>query len=254
MFLCNAFKGFRQGAPRIIDIGWMIRAAHASFIWEEPVRFQRDSLPCPSPKSVQRCPSVMDLESRYFVIRCPVDLEIGLKKADGGYCLTNLLGEKGALSPEKFSHFVSLNAPAQWRSEDRPIIQIHTPYRFVADQPVILNQLPPFLDYREAALPGVQICGRMPIHIWPRMLMWAFEWHDPDLPLSLKRGDPWFYLHFETERPDQRIRLSEAAWTEDLAAYCRGLDGVTSYVSNTYSLLKVAKKRRPKTLLRVKPR
>lgn len=36
------------------------------------------------------------------------------------------------------------------------------------------------------------ISGRFPIHIWPRHLMWTFEWHDTSQDLVLTRGQPWF--------------------------------------------------------------
>lgn len=76
-------------------------------------------------------------------------------------------------------------------------MQILTPYVFLADEPVYLTQLPPFAHYREPQLPGTLIGGRVPIHIWPRRMMWAFEWYDTSKPIVLTRGEPWFYLRFE---------------------------------------------------------
>ena len=67
------------------------------------------------------------------------------------------------------------------------------------------------------------IDGRMPIHIWPRPLMWAFEWYDTNKPLVLKRGEPWFYLHFETSDPSRRVRMVEAEMTPALGEYLSGL-------------------------------
>ena len=61
------------------------------------------------------------------------------------------------------------------------------------------------------------IGGRLPIHIWPRQMMWAFEWFEPSKPLTLRRGEPWFYVRFETFDPTRPVRLFEAEMTPELA-------------------------------------
>jgi hypothetical protein len=94
--------------------------------------------------------------------------------------------------------------------------------------------------------------GRFPIHVWPRELVWAFEWHDINADLIIKRGDPWFYLNFETKNPARHVRLVEAEMTDDLRAYTIGMRGVTNYVSRTFSLFGTARSRRPKQLLKPK--
>ena len=93
------------------------------------------------------------------------------------------------------------------------------------------------------------IGGRFPTHIWPRILMWAFEWHDTTQDLVLRRGEPWFYIRFETMDPSRQVRLVEAEMTPELRAYCNGMDGVVNYVNRTFSLFQTAERRRPPKLL-----
>jgi hypothetical protein len=97
--------------------------------------------------------------------------------------------------------------------------------------------------------PGLMIGGRFPIDVWPRHLMWAFEWHDLDRELVLTRGAPWFYAMFETADPSRHVRLVEAERTAELKAYMAGLKGVTNYVNRTFSLFATARARRPRKLL-----
>ena len=66
---------------------------------------------------------------------------------------------------------------------------------------VYLSQLAAFAHYRPDPLPGTIFGGRFPISIWPRPLMWAFEWHEPGKDLILKRGEPLFYVQFENVEP-----------------------------------------------------
>ena len=85
---------------------------------------------------------------------------------------------------------------------------------------------------------------------WPRPLMWAFEWHDLSKDLVLSRGDPWFYVGFETVPPDRPVTLVEAELTPELREYTEQISGVVGFVNQTFSLFKTAEKRRPKSLLK----
>jgi len=192
----------------------------------------------------------MDHESRFFEVPCPVDMHLRFflnQENQPGLC--NVAGDQSAVRPSHLQEMVILQPRAEWRHSDRPIVQVRTPYRFVADEEVYLSQLPPFLHYRDSPLPGVFITGRMPIHVWPRTLSWAFEWHDTSKDLLLTRGEPWFYLKFDGNGVNRVIRLIEAEETAALTTYCRGIEGVAGFVNKTYSLFSTARERRPKHLL-----
>ena len=124
------------------------------------------------------------------------------------------------------------------------------PYYFIADEVCWMNQLPPYLTYRDPPWPGTMVGGRLPVHIWPRVMMWAFEWYDQSKPLQLKRGEPWFLLRFETSDPRRQVRLVEAEWTPELEEFSKGAAAVTNYQRRTWSLFKVAARRRPEKLIR----
>ena len=72
--------------------------------------------------------------------------------------------------------------------------------------------------------------------------------------LILRRGEPWFYVRFETEDPSRPVRLIEAEMTPQLKEYVGGLNAVTNYVNRTFSLFSTARERRPKRLLVPKQR
>lgn len=235
---------------RTLEIGWVLQPDVGTAIWFDPQQFRRDGPPPPSSKAVQACPAVIDYEARHFVVPCPVDLTLGLARdKDNKIVLRNLDGANSAVAASHVGKLVFLNAASQWRHPDRPVVQIVTPYRFVADEPCYINQLPPFLQYRREQMPGVMIGGRFQLDVWPRIMMWAFEWVDTQKPLVLRRGEPWFYVRFEAVDPSRPVRLVEAEWTPELAAYTKSIDGVTNYVKRTFSLFPIAAKRRPKTLL-----
>jgi hypothetical protein len=117
-----------------------------------------------------------------------------------------------------------------------------------------VSQLDAFAHYRANPLPGTIFGGRFPVSIWPRPLMWAFEWHEPGKDLVLKRGEPLFYVQFEGMDPSRPVQLVEAEKTADLVAYLEKLSGVVNYVNQTFSLFKAAEAVRPKKLLVPKSR
>jgi len=265
--LSNFFSRFRSqgqgveecphagGRSKVIEVGWWLDATEAKFIYDPPYVYRPSYPPPQHPKATGKCPGIVDYEARHVVVNCPFDLYIRLVRNPQGKFDLSVHGMETSVDVQKLqTDVLRLQPPNSWRTPDKPVLQIATPYRFVADEPVYLNELPPLFHYPRNPLPGLILGGRFPIDIWPRTLMWAFEWHDVSKDLILKRGEPWFCLRFETTDPSRHIRLVEAEVTPELKEYCQGLDQVNNYVGQTFSLFKVARERRPKKLLVKKAR
>ena len=242
-----------NGLPRFADVGWILDTDSAQLIWFEPKRVKTIKPERLHAKSLARCPAVLDNDSRLFEVLCPFDLEIGFRRdKDGKPTLVNLLGDQSPVRSSKLGQLITLVNESEWAHPERPVVQIITPYLVVTDEPVYVNQLPPFKHWRAKPLPGVMVSGRFPADIWPRHLMWAFEWYDIKQPISLRRGEPWWYLRFDHFDPSRPIRMIPAQMTEELREYMKGVRGVTNYVNQTYQLFQIAKERRPKILLQPK--
>ena len=232
-----------------VTIGWLIDAPKAGFIYSEPKPVKAFRTAPLSARAVQACPAVNEIERRCFEVTFPFDLRLRHAFEDGNHELYSV-PEGTRVDEDLVPYHVFLMKPEHWREADKPVIQIRAPYVFVADERVYVNQFPPFMASTPAKWPGTMTAGRFPIDIWPRVLSWGFEWNDTASDLILKRGDPWFYVFFETENPDQRIRLVQAENTDALKEYRKGLADVVQHTSNTFSLFDTAKGRRPKTLLK----
>jgi len=240
----------------MIDVGWVIDPAReATVIWEAPHRLTRPEGRTSHAKGLSQCPAINDHESRLLEVSCPIDIRLRFyRDAQGNPSMIAIDGEQSTIRPQQFGQMVMAVHPNEWRHPARPVIQVLTPLFFIADAPVWLTQVPAFYHHSATPLPGIMLGGRFPIHIWPRELVWAFEWHDTSKDLLIKRGEPWFYLQFETEDPSRHVRLVEAEMTEALRGYTNSIRGVTNYVGRTFSLFSVAKARRPATLLTPKQR
>ena len=210
-----------RGKGRTVTIGWTVRWKGAGeAIWAPPTIFNRSDSKASSAKSIQACPAAIDFDRRHFVVPCPVDLELAFTtNAQGQLQLTDAKGEQSGMRPQGRANLFQLQPPSEWRHPERPILQFTAPYVFVADSPCYVVQTAPYLHWFPEQRPGVAMGGRFPIHIWPRPLAWAFEWDDISKPLKLKRGEPWFYVSFETENPSARVRLVEQEMTEELDTY-----------------------------------
>lgn len=238
-----------------VTVGWFLAEEKGAVPFDPPERLTQRPPNKGHAKSAARCPAVVQMESRYFVVKCPYDLHVGFGRDDKGK--PHLVNRAGGASPvrgSKLAQVLTLVAEGEWRFPDRPTLQLSLPYCFIADETVYLTQLGTFAHYRRDPLPGTIFGGRFPINIWPRPIMWAFEWHEPERDLILRRGEPLFYLQFEAQGPDRPIQMIEAARTPELLAYMESLSGVVNYVNQTFALFRAAEDRRPARLLRPKDR
>ncbi|MEM0922683.1 MAG: hypothetical protein AAGI13_06525 [Pseudomonadota bacterium] len=246
-----------EGAPGTgpVRVGWLLTEDKGGVIYDPPTRLRSADTNKSHAKSASRCPAVINMESRYFAVNCPFDLHLRFARdKDGKAGLRNMLGESSPVRAKKLSNLLHVTGESEWRYPDRPTIQLSLPYLFIADEPVYMSQVAPFLHYRPDPWPGTIFGGRFPINVWPRPLMWAFEWHDPKKDLILSRGEPLFYCCFETTPQDRPVQVVEAERTPELEEYLELVSGAVNFVNQTFSLFKAAEARRPETLLTPKKR
>lgn len=238
-----------------VTVGWFRAEDKGGVIYDPPERLSFRQTNKAHAKSASRCPAVIQMESRYFFIRCPFDIHLGFERdAKGVGQLINRAGIASPIRASKLGEKLKLVSEAEWRYPDRPTIQLMLPYVFIADEPVYITQLGAFAHYRPDPLPGTIFGGRFPISLWPRPLMWAFEWHEPKKDIVLRRGEPLFYCQFEGDNPDRPVTLVEAEKTPELEAYLDHISGAVNYVNQTFSLFRQAELARPAKLLTPKKR
>ena len=233
-----------------VKVGWFLSDQKGGIIYDPPERVRSVDVDRTHAKSASRCPAVINLESRYFAVKCPFDIHIGFTRdKDGKPALRNLAGPKSTIRASKLGEKLHLTNEVEWRHKDIPTIQLSLPYVFIADEPVYMSQVAPFMHYTPDPLPGTIFGGRFPINVWPRPLMWAFEWREPEKPIKIARGDPLFYATFETMPQDRSVAMSEAVVTPELEDYMELISGAVNYVNQTFSLFEAAEARRPAKLL-----
>ena len=236
-----------------VTVGWFLTSDKGAVLFDAPERLMFRQTNKAHAKSASRCPAVIQLESRYFVVNCPYDLHIGFARDDKGKPhLINRAGVGSSIRASKLNEVLTLVAETEWRYPDRPTVQLSLPYCFIADELVYISQIGTFAHYRPNPLPGTIFGGRFPLNAWPRPLMWAFEWHEPEKDIVLRRGEPLFYCQFEPQNPERPVQVVEAERTPELTKYMEQIGGVGNYVNQTFSLFKAAEALRPAKLLTAK--
>ena len=82
-------------ARSAIDVGWLIDAEEAGLIYSAPERLDAGLAENLHPKSAARCPAVIDLEARQFVIPCPYDITLRLStQPDGNVTVSDADGDR----------------------------------------------------------------------------------------------------------------------------------------------------------------
>ena len=241
-------SGSNSSSPAIV--GWLLDQTESVVIFDAPKRVRSVEANRVHAKSASRCPAVVNMESRYFEVKCPYDIQLQFVRDEKGKAqLKNLLGNDTPVRPKKLWELVHLVSESEWRYKDRPTLQLNLPYIFISDDTVYLTQVAPFMHYSAYPLPGTIFGGRFPINVWPRRLLWAFEWHNVSQPLILKRGEPLFYVMFETTPQERAVQLVETEVTSELRQYLDMISGAVNYVNQTFSLFEAAEKRRPSKLV-----
>lgn len=225
-------------------IGWFTTdTGTLSHVAPERVRFRGGNRT--HAKSASRCPGVIQLESRYFLIRSPLDLDLRFTRDDNG---TPMLCDNGGSHPDWAKH-ISPVAQQHWRRREIPNVRLELPYHFMSDEMCYLTIVDSFAHFRPHPLPGVIVARRFPIHTWLTNIDWTFEWHDTGTSLVVKRGDPLFYCQFEAMGADRAIHLVPTEPTPPIREWMERMDAATVATEQARLLLQAAENARPAQLL-----
>lgn len=132
-----------------IQVGWFFIEDQASILYVPQYRLRSQSQQKHA-KSASRCPAVLQLESRYFVINCPFDSHLRFDRDSSGKpILINVLGDTSPVRSNKLRELLTVVNENEWRTPHVEILQLKLPYCFIADEVVYITQLDAFSYYRK---------------------------------------------------------------------------------------------------------
>src|SRR6266404_9407112 len=87
-------RTFRRLSKGAVQVGWLFNDDKNSVVFADPERVKSAEVSKSHAKSASRCPAIISLEARYFLIRCPFEISLGFyRNGDGKAMVKNLLGD-----------------------------------------------------------------------------------------------------------------------------------------------------------------
>ena len=111
-----------------VQVGWFLTEKKGGIIYDPPERVRSVEMNREHAKSASRCPAVINMESRYFMVKCPFDLNVGFARdKDGKPVLRNLAGTTSGIRASKLGEKLHLTSEVEWRNKGVPTIQLSLP-------------------------------------------------------------------------------------------------------------------------------
>jgi hypothetical protein len=188
---------------------------------------------------ILKCPAFLDYYKNTYLIKAPMDLTL------------NISGSQVTCQqsyPADYLNLLIMN-----RTEERSkisMLQILWNYTFYSNDSVMVEVLPPTW-HKNSFQNNINVLGAtFDISKWARPLNFAFEIIDDTKPIVIKRGDPLYYVRFNTLNKVKLVKQEPTKEIENLIMMCVN---VKSYSSNNsmqknYSLMKrIIDKLKPKS-------
>lgn len=182
-----------------------------------------------------KCPAVKDYYKNTFVIRSPIDLTFEIKRNEMGikYCVTHNYNQ------DFFNNFVH----ERFTENTVPMLSMEfASYIFYSDKSVLAEQTHPSLSMHnsEVARKTSIICGTFDVSKWIRPFTYSFEVVDCKSPIEIKRGDPLYYVRFNTK---ENVKLHRVMFDKDIKDVADACLSVKTFVENNsmeknYSIIK----------------
>jgi hypothetical protein len=218
-----------EGATRI---GWCHSVADGSAVFESPTKVALPKETSALGKGFLSCPAVRDFFVGALQVRAPFSLHLKFQQSGSGSFSITPVYPRTSIRENRLREFLILEPPMTWRDNNFPVLQIPSPYFFVADEPVEVEQTQPLIA-PSSRFNWRLIPGRFNIYDWQRPLNWAIEWDIRGGDLIIREGEPLYYLRFfdaTTGAALRRVELLQIEMTSELearVAMTRGVTGLT---------------------------
>jgi|TARA_B100001057_G_scaffold478429_1_gene548867 hypothetical protein len=230
------------------DIGWCWTGTVPELLVIEPERFKTPKIVNKdyNKRGVIDCPSYQGFYSNLFLLKSPVSFTATPK--EGAVDISS-----DEVNTNQLQGLVTLHQPQEMHDIKKPMFQFNLNYLFIADEPCLMEILPPFMH--KDKFPGEVIGGSYNIHSWVRSISWGFVFNDIKKPLVVKRGDPLCYVKFTTPDLKSKVTLKECLLTDDIIRELDRKRFLTEFKKGgIINLMSRALKLRPKKLIKRKPR
>lgn len=216
-----------------LTIGWALVADEASAAFPEPEAYT----PPKNATGYLSCPAVRAYFNNTFVVRSPFSLQLRAEETEEDIKIKPVYPFT-SITEAMLSKFLSIEPINTWRGSQLPILQVISPYIFVADQPVTIDQTQPLVT-KTSKLNWRVIPGTFNIYDWQRPVNWAIEWDTTCGDLIIRQGEPIYMIKFTaiTQESVNKTNLVETKISETLSERIKSTKNVASIRRGTTTLM-----------------
>lgn len=177
-----------------ISIGWCIASDRFAIAFDAPSALIPPKDPSNNKKGYLSCPAVRQFSEGLFQVASPFSLKLRLIESDSGPAIVPVYPFT-SLTEDIINQLVQIEPQSTWGNRNCAVIQIPSPYVFIADEPVIVEQSNPDLTI-QSRMNWRVIPGRFDIYSWQRPLNWAFEWDFSCGDFEIRAGEAQYNIRF----------------------------------------------------------
>ena len=142
------------------------------------------------------CPAFLKFAQNMFVVRSPWNCELTVDYSTGKFLIDNQ-------ETEISDHF-----KPRPNCRDRMMFNMYHNFIFFSEDSIEVSTMPAFMHNSELQTKCTYIPGTYDISKWFRSIDGAFEMQQPLDCLNLKKGDPLYYVKFDTSDSVKLVRFN----------------------------------------------
>ena len=177
------------------------KQTHVNLLWKPPVNIAT-TLPKGSRQknnNYHACSGFKSFSKNTYTFIHPIDYEVGLSGSVNSPLKNNDPLNLWVLSPNAFDNQYRIDYDFGWF--------------FFAEEPVVIQQTPPFLHKTTAHTTATMPFGSFDISKWFRPIILTYLLWENESTIKVTKGDPAIYLNFLT---DKKVILKQFEVTEEI--------------------------------------
>lgn len=155
------------------------------------------------------CPSVLKFIQNSFIVRSPYNCDLDIDYSSGRFL-------RNGKTDDIAEHFT----PRPNCREGKIMFNMYHNFIFYSEDSIEMSTMPAFMHNSELQSKCVYIPGTYDSSKWFRMIDGAFEMKTTFDQLSLRRGDPMYYVKFNTSDAVKLVRFDMTAELWNLTQGC----------------------------------
>jgi hypothetical protein len=161
-----------------------------------------------------QCPAYRSIAGNMYSLITPISSEYEYQHSPNP-------AEKGTLT-HRSKNFINGMVVRPPTVNGAPLVRLSMVWLMFAEEPLLMEFLPPFLHKTESSKYGAIIPGQYDIGQWFRGINPEFQLWDGETTLKVEEGEPLAYVRFITDRPVELVRFTMTQQLRDLADSCSG--------------------------------